>query len=189
MAESSIFILVIGIAVILIFYAFNITWIDPRIIVTLLFLLVIPGLYGAFTSGPFVPSAKKRHKMMMELAKITKKDIVYDLGCGDGRLVFSAAKLAKSAIGYDISIPLVIYGKFLSLFIPRSSIRFGNIWKQDYSDATVVFCYLLPTAMKKFHKDVWPTLKPGTRVLSNAFAMHELKPLKEEDKIFLYLKD
>lgn len=186
MAEAMIFIVVAGILIIVLLYAFNITWIAPEWIVAFLFLLIAPGLYAAFTSGPFVPSARKRHKTMLKLANLSNKDIAYDLGCGDGRLVFSASKLAKKAVGYDLSIPLVLYGKILSLFHPKAQIRFGNLWKQDYGEATVIFCYLLPNAMKQFHKEVWPKLKKGTRVISNAFEMHDLKPLKKEDKVYLY---
>ncbi len=190
MAESSLFILLAGIVVIGVFYLFDIHWIDPRIVVGFLALLLIPGFYAAIKSGPFVPSVRKRHKNMIELAKMTDKDVVYDLGCGDGRLVFSASKVAKKAIGYELSIPLVLYGKLLSLFRPRSSIRFGNIWSQDYSEATVIFCYLLPKAMKQFYQEVWPTLTPGTRVVSNAFAIKDLKPTAEDEegKVYLYVR-
>ena len=189
MAESSLFILFIGILVTVIFYFFDIRWVDPRLIIFILFLFIVPGLYAAVTSGPFVPSARKRHKTMLRLAEINPKDLVYDLGCGDGRLVFSASKEAKNAIGYDLSIPLILYGKLISLFYPKAKIKFGNIWKQDYHDANVVFCYLLPKAMKQFYREVWPKLKSGTRVVSNAFAIHELKPMQEEDKVYLYVKD
>lgn len=186
MAEAMIFIVIAGTLIVIFLYIFGLTWIDPLWIVAFLFLLIAPGLYAAFTSGPFVPSARKRHKTMLKLAELTDSDIVYDLGCGDGRLVFSASKLAGKAFGYDLSIPLVLYGKFLSLFYPKAQIRFGNIWKQNYDDATVIFCYLLPGAMKQFHKEVWPKLKKGTRVISNAFEIHKLKPLKKEDKVYLY---
>ncbi len=187
MAEAIIFVLILGTIIVVILYSFNIAWLAPEWIVGFLFLLIAPGLYAAFTSGPFVPSARKRHKTMLKLAELTDSDVVYDLGCGDGRLVFSASKLAGRACGYDLSIPLVVYGKFLSLFHPRAEIQFGNIWTQNYDDATVIFCYLLPGAMKQFHKEVWPKLKKGTRVISNAFEIHELKPFKKEDKVYLYL--
>jgi len=181
-----IFILIVGTLITILLYALNLSWIDPLWIVGFLAILIATGMYAAFTSGPFVPSARKRHRTMLKLADLSDSDIVYDLGCGDGRLVFSASKFAKRAIGYDLSIPLVSYGKIASLFHPKAQIRWGNIWKQDYSDATVIFCYLLPGSMKRFHKEVWPTLKPGTRVVSNAFEIHDLKPLKKEDKVYLY---
>ncbi len=186
MAEAMIFIVIVGAIIVVLLYVLNLTWIDPLWIVGFLFLLIAPGLYAAFTSGPFVPSARKRHKTMLKLASLTDSDTVYDLGCGDGRLVFSASKLSGKAIGYDLSIPLVLYGKLISLFYPKAKIHFGNIWKQDYKDATVILCYLLPSAMKQFHKEVWPKLKKGTRVISNAFEIHDLKPIKKEDKVYLY---
>jgi SAM-dependent methyltransferase len=188
MAESMIFVVIFGTLTVVILYAFNMTWVPPWVLVIFLMILLAPGLYAAFTSGPFVPSARKRHQTMLKLARLTKSDIAYDLGCGDGRLVFSASKKAKKAIGYDLSIPLVLYGKLVSLFFPRSGIRFGNIWRQDYSDATVIFCYLLPNAMAHFYKEVWPKLKKGTRVISNAFPIRDIKPKLEEEKVFLYVK-
>ncbi len=187
MAESAIFALLAGTLIITVFYAFGISTIDPRLILTAVLLFLIPGIYAAITSGPFVPSSRKRHKKMLDLADLKSSDIVYDLGCGDGRLVFKAAPFAKKVIGYELSIPLYLFGKIRQFFNPKNArIRFGNIWKQDYRDADVVFVYLLPKAMKQFYKDVWPTLKPGTRVVSNAFQIHEIKPLQKEGKVYLY---
>jgi len=121
------------------------------------------------------------------LADLQSSDIVYDLGCGDGRLIFRSAKFCKKAIGYELSIPLYLFGKIRQLFNPKNAqIRYGNIWKQDYKDADVLFIYLLPKAMKQFYQEVWPTLKPGARVVSNAFQIHELKPIQREEKVYLY---
>lgn len=188
MAESVVFVLIAGIAVIAVLVAFGWTAIDPRWVVGILAIFIFPGLYAAFTSGPFVPSARKRHKTMIKLAKIQPSDVVYDLGCGDGRLVFESAKYAKKTVGYELSVPLILWGKLFG-FVRRSKakIRFGNIWKQDYRDADVLFCYLMPAAMKKFYRVVWPQLKPGARVISNAFRIHEIKPMKEEEKVYLYI--
>jgi len=189
MAESVIFILIVGIGLVVLLWSLGITWIDPRIIIGFLFMLILPGIYAAFTSGPFVPSARKRHKTMIKLAKLKKTDTIYDLGCGDGRLVFESAKIVKKAIGYELSIPLVLFGNIRKLLtLSKAHIRFGNIWTQDYSKADVIFCYLLPNAMKTFYKEVWPKLKPGTRVISNAFQIHDIKPSKIEEKVYLYIK-
>ena len=161
---------------------------DPRIMGTAIFLLLLPGFYAAVTGGPFVPSSRKRHQDMIKLAGLKKSDIVYDLGCGDGRLIFQSAKSVKKAIGYELSIPLYLFGKLRQLFNPKNAkIRYGNIWKQDYGDADIIFCYLLPKSMEQFYMSVWPTLKSGTRVVSNAFQIHEIKPAKELDKVYLYI--
>lgn len=187
MAESVVFVLIVGILMVTGLYYAGFTNVDPRLIVGILALLVLPGFYAAFTSGPFVPSSRKRHRTMIKLADLKGDEIVYDLGCGDGRLVFNAARQAKKAIGYELSIPLYLFGNILRLFNPKNaSIRYGNIWKQNYEDADVIFCYLLPVAMKQFYKQVWPNLKPGTRVISNAFQIHDVKPIKKEDKVYVY---
>jgi len=155
---------------------------------TIVFLFLLPGFYAAVTGGPFVPSSRKRHQDMLKLADLKKTDTVYDLGCGDGRLIFKSAQYVKKAIGYELSVPLYLFSKIRQLFnLKNAQIRYANIWKQDYSDANVIFCYLLPSSMKRFYKEIWPKLKPGTRVVSNAFAIHEIKPIKQEDRVYLYL--
>jgi SAM-dependent methyltransferase len=187
MAEAAIF-LIIGFVIVSVLYYFGIINTDPRIMGTIVALFLIPGFYAAVTGGPFVPSSRKRHQNMIKLADLKPTDVVYDLGCGDGRLIFASAKHAKKAIGYELSIPLFLFGKIRQLFNPKNArIRYGNIWKQDYSDADVIYCYLLPKSMVNFYKIVWPTLKPGTRVVVNAFQIHDIKPVKELDKVYLYI--
>jgi len=161
---------------------------DPTWAMIIIGLFIIPGLYAALTA-PFVPSARNRRKTMMKLAKITNVDIVYDLGCGDGRIVFEASKKAKKAVGYDLSIPLILWGKLRKLLsYPKAEIHFGNIFKQNFSNADVIFCYLLPGAVKNFHKSIWPTLKIGTRVVCNGFPIKNIKETNSENKVYLYIK-
>jgi hypothetical protein len=98
MAEGAIF-LIIGFVIISVLYYFGIVNADPRIMGAIVFLFLLPGFYAAVTGGPFVPSSRKRHQDMIKLADLKPSDVVYDLGCGDGRLIFQAAKSAKEAIG------------------------------------------------------------------------------------------
>jgi len=188
-AEASIFIVIAGAIAIGIAYLFNIRNLEPLYIFLPVVLLLIPGFYAAVISGPFVPSTRKRYKAMVSLADLKPSDIVYDMGFGDGRLVFASSKTAKKAIGYELSIPLYLFGlirKYMTL--SPVQIRYGNIWNQDYRDANVIYCYLLPKAMHRFYAEVWPTLKPGTRVISNAFPIHETQPTKTEEHVYLYIK-
>lgn len=187
MAEAVIFMLIMGLVIILVWVGFGIPY-DPRIAFTALILFLLPGFYAAFRA-PFVPSARDRQKTMLKLANLQKTDIVYDLGCGDGRLVFSASKVAKKAIGYDLSIPLVLWGKFRQkLRYPKASIHFGNFFTKNYADATVIFCYLLPGAVEKIHREIWPNLRPGTRLICNGFAMKAVQPKITENKVYLYVR-
>ena len=160
---------------------------DPFYLFLFISAVLMPGFWVAITGSPFVSSSKKRQRAMVAMAKIKKGEIVYDAGCGDGSLVFAAGGLGAKAIGYDMSIPLFLWGRF-QMLRHKGVIRYGNLWKQDYRDADVIFCYLLPKAMEKFYRTLWPTLKKGTRVICNAFPLESIAPKKVEGKVYLYVK-
>lgn len=151
-------------------------------------LIVIPGFWATWTGAPFAPTSKKRMGMMLKMAAIKPGQSVVDLGCGDGRLVFAAAKQKANAVGYEMSIPTFIYAWLLSFLNPRSRIVMGDFWKQDYRKADVVFCYLLTSTMQTFKKTVWPQLKPGCKVISHSFRMKGVKIAAEKEKIVMYVK-
>lgn len=152
--------------------------------------LFIPDVVLAFRkSPPFVPTFKRDAQTMITLASIKKGDVVYDPGSGDGRLVFAASALGAKAIGIEYSIPAFFYAWVRSLFHPGSRIRFGDLWKQDYRNVDVLFCYLLVETMESFQKIIWPQLKPGCRVVSNSFRMKDMTPTKTEKGVYLYVKE
>ncbi|MFH1012245.1 MAG: hypothetical protein V1760_00665 [Candidatus Peregrinibacteria bacterium] len=188
MTESILFVLISGTAIgFLVAWLGWPGWLDPRWIIVCLFLLLVPGLWGAFTTGPFVPSGRKRHQTMLKLAKLNPSDTVYELGAGGFGLTFAAAKISKKSIGYEISIPLVLFAKLKKLVIrSKAKVRLGSIWNQNYSDADVLFCYLMPHSMKRVYKEIWPQLKPGTRLITNAFRIHDLKPITQENSVYVY---
>lgn len=149
---------------------------------------VIPGMYATWAGAPFVPTPKKTLKRMIELSAIKPGETVFDLGCGDGRLVFAAAARGANAVGYEYSIPTYMLAKLRSLFHRRSSIKFANFWTIDFRSADVIFCYLLTDTMQTFRTKIWPQLKPGCRVVSHSFRMKDVEPLVEEPDIIMYRK-
>jgi SAM-dependent methyltransferase len=151
-------------------------------------LLVIPGMYATWTGAPFVPTSKRVMNKMIDLAHIKPGDVVYDLGCGDGRFVFAAKKLGAKATGFEYSIPTYLLAKLRALFHPGARIRFANFWLVNISDADVVFCYLLTDSMQVFARKIWPQLKPGCRVVSHSFRMKGIQPAKDEGGVVLYVK-
>lgn len=124
----------------------------------------------------------------MQLARIQPGERAFDLGCGDGRVVFAAAKAGARAIGYEFSIPTFLIAKFRSIFYPGASIQFRNYWKQDYRNADVIFCFLLTRTMSEFYEKIWPHLKKGCRVVSNSFAIEHLQPEERKSCVYLYVK-
>jgi SAM-dependent methyltransferase len=149
----------------------------------------MPGAWLLFRGAPpFVPTPKGTLQDMLELADIRAGQKVYDIGCGDGRLVVAAAAKGADAVGYELSVPTYLWAKIRSLFRRGARIRYGDFWKQSYGDADVIFCYLIPSFMDKFFERIWPTLRPGTRVVSHDFPLKSLQPERELGEAFLYRK-
>jgi SAM-dependent methyltransferase len=130
----------------------------------------------------FVPTHQEVVEKMLETAKVTKKDIVYDLGCGDGRIVVTAAKkYGCKSYGFDIdparikdSLANVKKNKMEKLV----TIEKKDIFTLDLSKATVVTLYLLPDLNVKLIPQL-KKLPKGARIVSHDFAMRGVKPDKE----------
>ncbi|TSC57869.1 MAG: putative RNA methylase [Candidatus Peregrinibacteria bacterium Greene0416_62] len=97
----------------------------------ILLLLCLPGVFVMRGAAPFVSTPRSTMQAMLRLAAIRPGERVVDLGCGDGRLVFAAAKEEASATGYEMSVPAYIIAKARSLFHPGARICFGNFWHQN----------------------------------------------------------
>lgn len=127
----------------------------------------------------FVPTPQEVVDKMLEMAKVTKNDLVYDLGCGDGRIVVTAAlKYGCKAIGYDIdpqrikeSLENVKKNNVGHLV----TIEQKDIFALDLSDANVITLYLLPSLNVKLIPQL-EKLKPGSRIVSHDFDMRGVTP-------------
>lgn len=133
----------------------------------------------------FVPTPQAVVEKMLELAKVTKKDVVYDLGCGDGRIPLTAArKYGCKAKGFDINPErikdsMANYKKEKKEVQDLVKIERKDIFKLDLSDANVITLYLLPTLNVKLVPQL-KKLKPGSRIVSHRFGMGDWKPDKSE---------
>jgi len=128
----------------------------------------------------FVPTPNDVVSKMMELAKVTKKDMVYDLGCGDGRIVITAAqKYGARGVGIDIDpnrVAEATENTRKAGVADRVKIIRGDLFETDISGATVVTLYLLTDLNLKLRPKLLQDLSPGTRVVSHAFGMGDWKP-------------
>lgn len=146
----------------------------------------------AFVSGaPFVPSQSKTAKAMVEKAHITPKSIVYDLGSGDGRLLFLSAKAgAKKVIGIEINPILVIYTYIRILFSGKQqqiSCRCNDFWRTNLTDADVVYVYLIPWKMGSLAKKLEKELKKDALIISNSFIFPNWKLVDEDTAHHVYV--
>ena len=127
----------------------------------------------------FVPTPNDVIEKMLELAKVTPKDVVYDLGCGDGRIVIAAAKKGARAVGIDID-PQRIKEANANAKTENvaDKVRFieNDLFESNIGEATVVTLYLLPRLNEKLKPKLLKDLKPGTRIVSHAFDMGDWAP-------------
>ena len=131
---------------------------------------------------PYVPTPPAVVDEMLKLAAVTSSDVVYDLGCGDGRIVIAAAKkYGARGVGVDIDPERVKEANANAVqagVTERVKFLEQDLFKTDLKDASVVTLYLLPAVNLKLRPKLWSELKPGTRVVSHQFDMGDWKPDK-----------
>jgi len=131
----------------------------------------------------YVPTTEPAVQAMLKLAGVKKTDVVYDLGCGDGRIVIAAAKeYGAHGVGIDINPVRISEAKENAKKAGvEHLVRFeeNDLFEADIHEATVVTLFLLPTLNVKLRPKLMADLKPGTRIVSNTFDMGDWKAEKE----------
>lgn len=129
---------------------------------------------------PYVPTPDEIVAEMIRMARITEKDIVYDLGCGDGRIVIAACRQTGArGVGVDIDPD-----RIAECLVNAKEARVGDrvkfvrqdLFKTDFSEATVLALYLLPELNVKLRPRILNELKPGSRVISHNYSMGDWLP-------------
>ena len=137
----------------------------------------------------FIPTEDAVVTGMLRLAKVTNHDVVYDLGCGDGKIVIAAAKeFGAHGVGIDIDPERIKEANANAKAAGVTDrVRFveGDIFdpRVTFKDATVVTLYLLPALNQRLRPRLWADLKPGTRVVSNSFDMGATWPPDKTDQV------
>ena len=155
--------------------------------------LLVSGIWPTIFGAPWVPTRRKQVDSLLALAEVTSEDIVYDLGCGDGRILFAAArKYGARAVGIEIEPFKYLWCQLLISLLglrKQVTVRLGNLFDADIRDATVVVVYLLKETNQRLSTKLKRELTPGTRVISNIFTFPEQEPIKEKDQLLLYIVD
>ena len=160
------------------------------IIYCVIVLFTLGSLAASVKGAPFVPTPKNRVREMLSMAKLVKKDTLFDLGSGDGRILIAAAKLGIHAHGWELNPILFIISQINAL---RSGVsKYVHVHSVDFrtaslSDATVITIYGLPYLVKYVGEKVTAQCKKGTRIVSYRFPITSL-PLtaQSKNKIYLY---
>lgn len=163
----------------------------------LLFLfLVFRYFWTIYSFAPWVPVFQKDFQRIFDVLDLKPKEIFYDLGCGDGRVVrFAAKHFGVIAIGVELQFPLFLYCKIRQFFSSQEKVLFKNknLFDEDLSNADVIYVFGVPRTLahavkEKFQKE----LKPGARVVSYMFRIDGMIPEKvskvhdKDNSIYLY---
>ncbi len=124
---------------------------------------------------PYVPTPQALVDRMLAVARVGPSDVLYDLGCGDGRIVVTAAaRRGARGVGIDLDPQRIAEARANARkagVSDRVRFRVGDLFEADVSPATVVTLYLLPAINEKLRPQLWRQLKVGTRVVSHEFSM------------------
>lgn len=143
----------------------------------------------------YVPTREPVVDAMLKLANVKASDVVYDLGCGDGRIVITAAqKYGAKGVGIDIDPERI---KEANENAANSNVEdkvefiLGDLFESDFSEASVVTLYLLSSLNLRLRPSLLEQLKPGTRIVSHAFSMGDWEPEKTQTvdgtRIYLWI--
>jgi ribosomal protein L11 methylase PrmA len=171
-------------------------WMDIYLIFVIVILLIFVWIFWSEVIGAgFEPTSKKLVKKMLEMAEIDSKDVLYDLGSGDGRIVIEAVKnYDAKAVGIEADPIRVLWSRMYLFFNGiqnKSKIKWGNFFNEDISEATAVTLFLGHKANQKLKEKLKKELKPGTPVVSYVWTFNDWKPIKvnHTERIYLYKID
>lgn len=164
----------------------------------LLFIIVCCASFilSVLSFAPWLPSRERDYARIFKLADLKEGQVFYDLGCGDGRIVFYASDhFSVQAIGLELSLPMYLICRLRQIFKPRANLifKFKNLFKENLSKADVVYFFGIPkTVNGKLVAKLKQELRPGAKVISYSFKMNDWtpkaidRPTKNDLPIFLY---
>lgn len=144
-----------------------------------------PRLIG---SAEWAPASMKTVRRMLSMAQTSKKDIVYDLGCGDGRFVITAIKEfnAKKAIGIEIDPSRYAFCKLRTRKLKNAEIELGSFFNKKLDDATIITCFLRKKANNNLREKLLK-LKKGTKIVSYIWKFKDWIPVDVDEKARVYM--
>ena len=136
---------------------------------------------------PYVPTPMPVVQQMLEMGGVRRGDVLYDLGCGNGRIVVTAAKeRGARGVGVDIDPDRIAEANENARKAgvqARVQFRRGDLFQTDVSPANVVTLYLLPDINRRLRPQLWQQLKVGTRVVSHQFSMGDEWPAERTAEV------
>jgi len=173
----------------------SIQWVDAHLGRLVFFVLeLLLAVYFVYTliaiamgAAP-IPSRRTTVDAMMRLADLQPGEVLYDLGSGDGRILFAGSARGARCYGFEINPFLYLYTK-LRVFVRGERdviVTREDFWNRSIAEADVVTAYLVPHAMERLKVKARAELKPGTRIVLAVYPFADWKPEAQEGKAYLY---
>jgi predicted RNA methylase len=163
------------------------------LLLVLAFVVMISVSWTHYRGAPWAPTPMVKVHKMLTMADVGPDDLVYDLGCGDGRLIVTAARRYGSrAVGIEVDPLRFLWCQGLVTVLGlrgRVRVVYGDFFAEDFGEADVVTCYLLQSTNNELEEKLRQELRPGTRVVSNQFTFPGLHLVRRDDEAQLYLYD
>jgi hypothetical protein len=166
----------------------------PTVVIFMFASAFVSVIHGA----PYVPMGQNKVHHLLEGADIQSSDVLFDLGCGDGRILLAGVREyhVKKAVGYEVA-PWPYWRCRWNIWrsgLKNIEVRHQNFFESDLKEATLVYAYLFPKLMNRLAKKLARDLAPGARVFCPAFPINltefpEFRLIKEEKiaKLTTYL--
>lgn len=163
------------------------------ILILLVLGLLVPTAYAGLIGAPYAPTWLNVVRKAFDAIHLGENDTLIDLGAGDGRIVLEAARRGARATGYELSPIMFAIAWLRTHFTPRRcKVVYGNFYKQDISQATVIFAFLMPKNMPRLK--TWLAQQPVPRaryLLAYTFPLPDTQPeqtihVAKEGTIYLY---
>lgn len=152
------------------------------IFLLLLFIELVQDVF--FNKVPFVKSDTKAIKHALDNMNPEPGDLIYDLGCGDGKFLYYCAKKFPEVqvVGFEKSFLPFLMGRFFKTTtrrLPNFQIKFSNFYNEDLSKPDIIYCFLFPNYMKNLSPKFKHEISPETLIVSSTFPMKDWTPFKE----------
>ncbi|MFQ6065773.1 MAG: SAM-dependent methyltransferase [bacterium] len=152
---------------------------------------MVSKFWTVFIGAGWSPTPLSTVRRMLSLAEVKPDDTVYDLGCGDGRIIIMAAKkYGAKSIGIEADPFRFLYTWvriMISGLSQKTGIIWGNFFRRDLKGATVVTLFLSQEANNNLKKKLGHELKPGTRIVSYYWTFNGWRPKKVDSEFGVYL--
>lgn len=138
---------------------------------------------------PFVPSRLKNIQLAFDYVQLNGSHNFVDLGSGDGRVAFAAARREAKAAGIEINPYLILYCRLINLFKKnKAQFILGSYFKHDLSSYNVVFTYLYPEVVEQLEAKIFAEIKPNSWVISNTFNFPNRTAVAQFGQVYVYKK-